>query len=442
MDIPTPALSIAIIGTGISGMAAAWLLNQNHRVTVFEQDRRMGGHANTVRVDREGGVVPVDTGFIVYNETNYPNLTELFRHLDVPTRPTEMSFAASLGDGAFEYGGGSLGALFAQKRNLLRPQFWSMLRDLERFFREAPGDLAQADHDLISLGDYLNRKGYGQAFQQRHLIPMAAAIWSASAADIRAYPAHAIMRFYQNHGLLKFTNRPIWRTVIGGSAAYVGKLTRPYAGQVRLNTGVTKIRRLPGGVEIRDTQGETHRFDHVVIATHADQALALLDDPTDAETSLLSPFRYARNFAVLHDDDRFMPKRRRVWSSWNYVQRQAHPAPEITYWMNLLQGLTETAPLFVTLNPQRMPQPDRILASEWYEHPQFDAAALRAQRHLSSLQGVGHTWYCGAYFGAGFHEDGLGSGLAVAESLGGVSRPWSVSPAAQWDGVITEAVIR
>jgi predicted NAD/FAD-binding protein len=448
MDFPASELNIAVIGTGISGMAAAWLLSQRHRVTVFEQDCRIGGHANTVMVDRDQRLVAVDTGFIVYNETNYPNLTALFRHFDVPTRPTEMSFAVSMEDGAFEYGGGSLGALFAQKRNILRPQFWSMLRDLNRFFRDAPSDLGRPDDALVSLGRYLDQHGYGEAFQQRHLLPMAAAIWSASATDIRAYPAHAIIRFYQNHGLLKFTDRPIWRTVIGGSATYVAKLTQSYAPRIRIGIGATRIRRLTHGVEIRDSEGELHRFNHVVIATHADQALSLLDDPRPQEASLLGAFRYARNLAVLHGDDSFMPRRRKVWSSWNHVQRRADPMPETTYWMNLLQGLTDTAPLFVTLNPQRMPKQDQLLRREWYEHPQFDAGALRAQRHLSALQGVGHTWFCGAYFGAGFHEDGLSSGLAVAERLGGVPRPWRVPPAAGWDNFeatrdgITESLMR
>jgi predicted NAD/FAD-binding protein len=433
---PSKPLKIAVIGTGISGMSAAWLLSKRHEVTVYERAERLGGHTNTVIVETHSGAVPVDTGFIVYNELNYPNLTALFRHLDVATRASEMSFSVSLGAGDFEYGGTNLASLFAQRRNWLRPRFWSMLRDLVRFYREAPGQIDALEHSSLSLGQYLASGGYGVAFQEDHLLPMAAAIWSASSADIRDFPAAAFLRFCENHGLLKFTNRPVWRTVIGGSRSYAAKLTASYAERIHIGRGAESVRRSADGIEIRDASGETARFDHVVFGTHADQALALLADPSPQEKALLGAFRYSRNLALLHSDDSFMPKRRKVWASWNYVtgvgSSQENGAP-ITYWMNRLQGLDQAPPLFVTLNPDREPRAGSLIRSEIYEHPQFDVAAIAAQHQLASLQGVGNSWYCGAYFGAGFHEDGLKSGLEVAEALGGELRPWPVADAKGWN---------
>jgi predicted NAD/FAD-binding protein len=421
-------LKIAVVGTGISGMAAAWLLAKRHDVTVYERADRIGGHSNTVDALTPQGVVPVDTGFIVYNEQTYPNLTAMFAHLDVPTSASEMSFAVSLDNGALEYAGGDrIAPLFAQKRNLLRPRFWSMLRDLYRFYRDAPGDIARLGPQA-SLGDYLKIGGYGVAFRDDHLLPMAAAIWSAPAKAMLDYPAAAFIRFNDNHGLLKLTNRPVWRTVRGGSRAYVNKLTASYAGHIRLNENIVSIRRNPDGVEIDTAAGDTQRYDHLVMATHADQALSLLDNASRDERAVLTKFRYSRNLAVLHCDEGLMPRRRAVWSSWNYIGARdgADAGVTVSYWMNRLQNLQTEKPLIVTLNPQRPPHAGTIYHSEVYEHPMLDTAALAAQRRLWSLQGVNRTWFCGAYFGAGFHEDGLQAGLAVAEQLGGVRRPWTV----------------
>ncbi len=421
-------LKIAVVGTGISGMAAAWLLAKRHDVTVYERADRIGGHSNTVEAHTPQGIVPVDTGFIVYNEQTYPNLTAMFAHLDVPTIASEMSFAVSLDNGELEYAGGDrIAPLFAQKRNLLRPRFWSMLRDLYRFYRDAPGDIARLGPQA-SLGDYLKLGGYGAAFRDDHLLPMAAAIWSAPAQAMLDYPAASFIRFNDNHGLLKLTNRPVWRTVRGGSRAYVKKLTASYAGQIRLNENIVSIRRNPDGVEIATATGDTQRYDHVVMATHADQALALMDNPSREERAVLTKFRYSRNLAVLHCDEGLMPRRRAVWSSWNYIgaRNSADAGVTVSYWMNRLQNLRTETPLFVTLNPQRPPHAGTIYHSEVYEHPLLDAEAIGAQSKLWSLQGVNRTWFCGAYFGAGFHEDGLQSGLAVAEQLGGVRRPWTV----------------
>ncbi len=415
-------LRIAIIGSGISGMSAAWLLSQRHQVSVFEADSRVGGHSHTV----DAGSTPVDTGFIVYNEAAYPNLTALFEHLDVPTKASDMSLGVSLDDGRLEYAGDNLASLFAQPANLVRPRFWSMLTDLLRFYREAPGHAP--DLGTLSLDAYLSSRNYGAAFRDDHLYPMAAAIWSTPAADIGAYPAAAFIRFCINHGLLQVRDRPAWRTVDGGSRAYVERLTRPYADRIALKRGVRTVRRQGLGVEVIDTDGVSAHFDHVVISAHADQALAMLADPTPDERALLGAFGYTRNEAVLHSDPRLMPRRRRVWSSWNYAsQRQGDTRQlSVTYWMNKLQSLPAETPLFVTLNPIRDPDPALVIRSDSYMHPTFDVPAMAAQERLWSLQGVRNTWYCGAYFGAGFHEDGLQAGLAVAEALGGVRRPWNV----------------
>jgi predicted NAD/FAD-binding protein len=418
---------IAVIGSGISGLSSAWLLSQRHHVTLYEAADRLGGHSNTVDVWTGGSSVAVDTGFIVYNEATYPNLTALLRHLDIETQPSCMSFGVSLDDGRLEYGGTDLRSLFAQKRNVLRPRFWSMLRDLLRFYKQAPLQGPSLEDGLCSLGTYLDRNRFGQALQQDHLLPMAAAIWSAPATAMRDYPAAAFISFCENHGLLKVADRPIWRTVTGGSRNTVNALALGLSGPILLGRRVLGILRDPDGVTIRDALGETARFDQVVVATHGDQARAIIEDPSAAESTVLGAFHTSQNLAVLHTDASLMPKRRGVWSSWNYLGRsaQAHTAPCVTYWMNRLQGFGGQD-LFLTLNPHVEPAPGSVLHRQSYAHPMFDAAAITAQRALWSLQGVRRTWFCGAHFGAGFHEDGLQAGLAVAEAVGGVRRPWSV----------------
>jgi predicted NAD/FAD-binding protein len=414
-------MEIAVVGSGIAGLSAAWLLSRRHRVALYESECRPGGHSNTIDV----AGVAVDTGFIVYNEATYPNLTALFAHLGVRTKASEMSFAVSMDGGDLEYAGTDLGGLFAQRRNIFRPRFWSMLRDLHRFYRDAPRHVADLSPST-TLGEFLDAHGYGEAFQQDHLLPMAAAIWSGSAASVRDYPALHFVRFCDNHGLLRFTGRPVWRTVDGGSREYVNKLLAQIS-ETRLGRAARSVRRQFGSVVVRDSSGNEQAFDHVVLACHADQALAVLDDPTDDETTLLGAFGYTRNRAVLHSDASLMPSRRSVWASWNYLGRRGCTDElVVTYWMNRLQGLTNAPPLFMTLNPIQEPASATVLWEEVYHHPRFDADAMRAQSSLWSLQGQRRTWFCGAYFGAGFHEDGLQSGLAVAEQLGGVRRPWSV----------------
>ena len=424
-----PALDIAIVGTGIAGLSAAWLLSQRHRVTVYEKNQRVGGHTNTVEVPGPDRPVPVDTGFIVYNELNYPNLVALFDHLDVPTEASDMSFAASVDDGGLEYSGSGLGGLFAQRRNLVRPRFFRMLRDTLRFYRDGAALLEDASLADLSLGELLTRGGYSDAFIADHLLPMAAAIWSTPVADMRAYPAAAFVRFCMNHGLMQVRGRPRWRTVTGGSREYVHRLTRAFADRIRTDAPIATIHRTGGRVAVTLASGEVAHHDHVVIAAHANEALAMLDDPSPDERTLLGAFPYARNRAVLHQDPALMPRRRAVWSSWNYLRGKdsgGNDAVCVTYWMNRLQNLDARAPLFVTLNPHREIAPATVLRTFDYDHPTFDLAAGRAQRSLWNLQGARNTWFCGSYFGAGFHEDALQAGLAVAEALGDVRRPWAV----------------
>jgi predicted NAD/FAD-binding protein len=421
-------LKIAIVGTGISGLSAAWLLSQRHDVTVYERADRIGGHSNTILASVGGRSVPVDTGFIVFNRRTYPNLTALFELLKVPTQVAEMSFGVSMDGGALEYSGSGISGVFGQPRNLIRPRFWSMLSDLVRFYRQAPSDADLVNDENCSLGDYLKMGNYGEAFRDDHLLPMASAIWSATPAEMLSYPAAAFIRFHDNHGLLQLTQRAAWETVVGGSRNYVERLTADFADRIRLDTGVSEVRRISNGVIVTDMNDCSERYDHVVMASHADETLKMLTDPSAGERELLRQFRYSRNLAVLHTDDTLMPKRRAVWSSWNYIgSSNAVPGGVcVTYWMNRLQNIKSEKPLFVTLNPPRPPHAGTLLHSEIYDHPVFDAKAMAAQRKLWLLQGKRNTWFCGAYFGAGFHEDGLQAGLAVAEQLGNMRRPWRV----------------
>lgn len=421
-------LNIAVVGTGISGMSAAWLLAQRNHITVYEKNSRPGGHSNTVEVPSLGGPVAVDTGFIVYNEPNYPNLTALFRHLNVPTKDSDMSFAASLRDGQLEYSGSDLNGILGQRRNLFRPSFWRMVNDILRFYEAAPKLLLESNASSLTLGAYLRGEGYGREFIRDHLLPMGAAIWSTTPPDILAYPAKAFVSFFISHGLLSLRRRPQWKTVDGGSREYVQRLTKAYADRIRFG-GVRSVERTSAGAIVRDCDGRTDHYDHVIIAAHADEALGLLADADGLERDLLGRWRYTKNKAVLHSDVRLMPKRRRVWASWNFIStnRGADGAPLcVTYWMNRLQGLTRDLPLFVTLNPIVEPEAALVHHVDEYAHPLFNADALHSQRRLWSLQGRRNTWFCGSYFGHGFHEDGLQAGLAVAESLGGSRRPWSV----------------
>ena len=421
-------LKIAVVGSGVAGLSAAWLLNQKHMITVYEKNDRIGGHSNTVDVPTKSGNSPVDTGFIVYNERNYPNLTALFEHLGVATKKSDMSFAASLDGGKLEYSGSSLNGLFGQRANIVRPGFWRMIVDLMRFYRDAPAFLEETQAIDISLGDYLQSKNYSDSLINDHLLPMGAAIWSATTSEMKAYPAESFIRFLKSHGLLTLNDRPQWRTVEGGSRAYVKRLTQSYQDRIRFS-GVRSVRREPNHVVVEDDRGEVETYDHVVIASHADEAFSMLSDPDPQEKSILGSWRYTKNRAVLHRDPSLMPKQRRVWSSWNFIDaKQVDDRRQlcVTYWMNQLQGIDHSDPLFVTLNPVREPAPKSVVREFNYTHPFFDRAALASQRRLWSLQGLRRTWFCGSYFGNGFHEDALQAGLAVAEQLGEIKRPWNV----------------
>ena len=421
---------IAVIGSGISGLSAAWLLSKTNDVVLYEAEARPGGHTRTIDVDMADGTkLGVDTGFIVYNDRTYPNLIAMLEHLDVACRVTDMSFAVSLDDGKLEYAAGDrIWQLFAQPSNLFSRRFWSMLRNLVRFYREAAAGMGGFGE--MTLGQMLEQGRYGDAFRDDHLLPMAAAIWSAPAQLLLDYPAEAFIRFCDNHGLLDLGVRPKWRTVIGGSRTYVDKLLAGFAGELRLGTPVASVERKGGQVIVTDRHGHVDRFDEVVIASHGNQALAMLADPSPEERELLGAFRYSTNLAVLHDDPVLMPKRRALWGAWNYFgRRHANDATGdlcVSYWMNRLQGFETKRPLIVTLNPNRAIGLGHEIDRASFEHPIFDHAAMDAQRRIWTIQGQRNTYYCGAHLGAGFHEDGLQSGLAVAEMLG-AERPWTVA---------------
>ncbi|WP_339932031.1 FAD-dependent oxidoreductase [uncultured Brevundimonas sp.] len=425
--VAAPGQRIAVIGSGISGLSAAWLLSQKHTVTLFESADRLGGHSHTVEAPSPAGPIAVDTGFIVYNEANYPNLTALFEHLGVPTKPAHMSFAVSIDDGAFEYSSHGLRALFAQKRNYASPKFWRMIGDLLRFQKEAPRDLPALELSGMTLEAYLARGGYGALFREAHLLPQAAAIWSCSMGQMAGYPAASFIRFYMNHNLLKLDLKPTWRTVDGGSREYVNRLADAFTGQVVTGADIAGVVRGLDGAALRFDDGRLERFDAVVIATHSNQALALLDAPSADDRRLLGAIPYRPNRVILHRDTSLMPKRRKAWAAWTHLGYSDRAGEGgVTYWMNELQSLPGP-PLFVSLNPAREPDPGLIIGEWDYEHPVFDAAAVTAQAELWSLQGRRNVWFAGAWFGSGFHEDGLQAGLAVAEQLGGVRRPWTVA---------------
>lgn len=422
------AMKIAIIGSGIAGLGAAWLLQREHDITVFEQAGYAGGHTNTYVHRTPAGQVPVDTGFIVYNEPCYRNLTGLFRTLGVETRVSDMSFGVSIADGAFEYAGDNLVKLFVQPSNLASPTHIGMLLEILRFNR-LTGQLLRRDRlPNHTLGEFLDRNGFGRALRTRYLGPMAGAIWSTSTRDAFQYPYPDFARFYDSHGLLNTADHPRWRSVVGGSRMYVKKLLADFRGELRLNAPVEQLRRTEHAAWLR-VQGQEARFDTVILACHSDQALRLLADADEAEQAVLGGVSYVLNRAILHTDESLLPKRRAAWSCWNYVGREDALNDDpvvVSYWMNRLQGIAGPTQYIVTLNPQQYPRPGTVIHQVDYQHPQFTPAAVTTRRRLPEVQGQRRTWYCGAWTGYGFHEDGLKSAVNVARALG-VEIPWESS---------------
>jgi predicted NAD/FAD-binding protein len=416
-------LKIAIIGTGISGLSAAYYLGRRHELTLYESAPAIGGHTATVDVEIGGREYAVDTGFIVYNDWTYPLFIELLDELGVASKPTEMSFSVRCDDSGIEYGGNNLNTLFAQRRNLLRPSFHGMLADILRFNRQLVGDLELGKlSPAMTLGEYLQDNRYGEEFVFRYLVPMGCAIWSASTTRMLEFPLLFFARFFRNHGLLSVNDRPQWRVIEGGSRSYLEPLTRRFADSIRLDSRITAVRRRAEGVELVMQDGGAAEFDQVVFACHSDQALELLADPTQAEKSALGAIPYQSNEVVLHTDERLLPRSRRAWSSWNYWLRQRYQARAVlTYNMNILQGIESGTTFCVTLNASEEIDPARIVDTFNYSHPVFSLESVDAVRQIENFNGFNRSWFAGAWLGNGFHEDGVSAGRRVAEAINELS---------------------
>ena len=412
-------VKIAVVGSGIAGLGAAWLLSRAHEVVVFEADNRLGGHTHTHQVRQAGRDYAVDTGFIVFNRANYPLLSRLFDQLGVASQPTTMGFSVQDAHSGLEYNATRLGTMFCQKRNLLSPAFLRMVREILRFYREAPATL-DAEGEGPALGDYLDARGYSPMFARDHIIPMASALWSSPPRAILDFPVKYLLRFMDNHRMLQVDHRPEWRVVQGGSTSYVRAIAADWRASVRLSTPVRSLRRDVDGVLLSTRDGE-ERFDQVVLACHADDSLALLADPGEDETAVLGAMAFQDNEAVLHTDARLLPTRRAAWAAWNaYVPADAGAPCTVSYCMNILQSIDSPDPFVVTLNRSADIAPERVLARMRYRHPLYSHASVAAQAMGGRIQGHRRTWFAGAYWGFGFHEDGLRSGVDVARALGAV----------------------
>ncbi len=411
---------VAIVGAGISGLTAAYLLNRCCDITVLESEDDIGGHTATKTFSHKGKTHSIDTGFIVFNDWTYPNFIELLKQIGVASQPTSMGFSVSCQETGLEYAGENLNTLFAQRRNLFSPRFLRMLKDIVRFNKEALRDLTENSISRdMTLGEYLDQNRYSDAFSHYYLVPMGAAIWSASLAAMRDFPVLFFVKFFHNHGLLNIQNRPQWRVIEGGSHSYLAPLTQSFRDKIRTGVKIQNIQRESNGVTLVFGDGKTERYDSVVIATHSDQALALLADASDDEKEVLGTIPYAENSVVLHHDERLLPRNKRTWSSWNYrLTADRNALPVVTYDMNILQGLKEDTTFCVSLNADDVIDPEKVIGRYRYAHPQFSLAGMSAQDRWNDINGVNRTWFCGAYWGNGFHEDGVNSALQVAEQFG------------------------
>jgi len=417
-------MKIAVIGAGISGMSAAYFLSQKHDVSVFEKESYIGGHSRTLTFEEDFNKINVDTGFIVFNQKNYPNLLALFRHLEVPTIRSNMSFGVSINDGWLEYGSMKLSNFFSQKRNFLRPSYYRMLQDILKFNKKA---LLYIDsQNCKTIGDLIEDLKLGEWFKNYYLLPMSGAIWSTPVEDMLNFPAETLIRFFHNHGLLSVDGQPQWYTVKGGSKEYVTRLTRKIKKNIRTNLAVSSVTRDKNSATITDSNGGKHQFDAIIFACHSDQALALIDKPSKEEKSVLGRIQYKPNSVILHQDSSFMPKRKSAWSSWVYLSNSNKVKANkisLTYWMNSLQSLQSKKPVLVTLNPSVKPKEELIINEHIFDHPQFNQDAIAAQKDIPLIQGVDKFWFCGAWQRYGFHEDGLSSAIQVVKDFG-IKLPW------------------
>jgi uncharacterized protein len=415
-------MRIAIVGSGISGLTAARRLCTEHEVTVFEANDYIGGHTNTIDVEAEGHRWAVDTGFIVFNDWTYPNFIALMNEIGVESQPSDMGFAVRCERTGVEYCGSSINQLFTQRRNAVSPAFWRMIRDILRFNREAP-QLLEGREDTLALGAYLARERYSARFIEHYIVPMGAAIWSTDPQTMLSFPARYFVEFFANHGLLSVNDRPQWRVIKGGSRSYIAPLVAPFADRIRLNAAVTRVLRNDFGVELVLQDGHRAQFDAVVFACHSDQALAMLGSPSDVEREVLGAIPYQPNLAVLHTDERLLPRRRKAWAAWNYhIPAERADRVSVTYNMNILQGLDAKTQFLVTLNPTMEIAPDKIIRRIVYQHPVYTPEGVAAQRRRAELMGHNRSFYCGAWWSYGFHEDGVKSGLVAAAAVQAWSR--------------------
>jgi uncharacterized protein len=413
---------LAIVGTGIAGLGCAHFLQHKYALTLYEQAGHVGGHANTVTVEDEAGSVPVDTGFMTYNEVTYPNLTRLFRELGVSSQPSSMSFSVQHLPAKLEFCGSSLNHLFGQRRNLLNARFWKMLLTINRFNQEAVANLNSERYESQSLDEYLREHNYGEQFRDFYLMPMSCAVWSTPPGRMLQFPALTLLRFFHNHGFLGLHTQHPWRTVAGGSKSYVEKISAPFRERIHLRRAVRRVQRGQNQVGVTDESGHTEYYDRVILACHADQALAMLGDADAQERALLAEFKYHPNTALLHTDTAVMPQRQRCWSSWNYriSEGDGGPSPSTVYWINSLQRLPTQRNYFVSINGEDTLQPDKVLRRIPYEHPMFNIGATRAQRELPALNRRDtRVNFCGSYFRYGFHEDALSAALCLSRQLAG-----------------------